>query len=701
MPRPAAPGGARPDRTSGDELFPWFVALAGGLALFVWSGAALAAAPRGGAGRVRFVEAGVALLHLPAHLSDPRLAWPEPARGALPGAVAYWAAQLVVLALAVAVIGAAVWARRRLSDGFGPLGITPDAGFAHGRQLRRLVVRRPRAGRVTIGWLGRKLLACEPQASLAVIGPSGCGKTAGFAIPALLEWEGPIIATSVKADLIAATVRHRRGQGTVWVYDPTEVSGEDVAPWSPIDACKTWRGAMRTAAWMVEAVTPQRDSLVDADYWYSQARKGLAPYLYAAAAGHLGIAQVVRWIDTQATTEVERLLQDAATAAHAVQVGDDETEAALNEEWTSLYEKTLVIFRRMLAAGPPEAAALATLPVEAWPLELAEAVKNSVEAEWQADRATLAGDPFAPLFTARALFGKERRLRGSVYATIENVLSAWADPSVGYVAQPSPFRIDLDKWLSGDNTIYVVATADEQARLRPVLTVLLQQAIRHAYDTASRQGGRLAKPCLLLIDEAGNTVVLPDLPGYASTARSHGITLVTVWQDLGQLKATYQARAQTVLNNHRAKLFGAGISDPDTLELVSRLVGDTARVERNVSTDLSGGRRSVSEHATYRRAAPIDVLRRMNTDEGVLVYGSELPAHVRLRPWFCTRELRGTAGRDDLIETGGNRRARLRGRVGRGRPLQGLGRPRGGEDRPGGDRRGDGAAPGAQRPAQG
>ena len=55
------------------------------------------------------------------------------------------------------------------------------------------------------------------------------------------------------------------------------------------------------------------------------------------------------------------------------------------------------------------------------------------------------------------------------------------------------------------------------------------------------------------------------------------------------------------------------------------------RTEVNLSGDLHGGRRNVSEHVNYRRAAPADVLRRMRTGEAVLVYGNELPAHVRLR----------------------------------------------------------------------
>jgi type IV secretion system protein VirD4 len=644
------------------ELFPWFVAIFGAAVLVVWGGASLASAFAGhGASEIRFADAGAAIVRLVSNPGRPKDAWPPAVRESLPGPIGYWLSQAAVVAGAIAIGFGVVVCRQRLGDRRGAFGVTPDAGLARRRHLSRLIVRAPEPGRVTLGWSNGRLLACEPQASLAVIGPSGCGKTAGFAIPALLEWRGPIIATSVKGDLLAATLKHRQRRGKVWVYDPTGCSAEDPAPWSVLDACRTWQGALRTAAWMVEAVQPGRDSVADADYWYSQARKGVAPYLYAAARGGMGIGQVVRWVDSQERATVELLLRQAATrAANSLPVDDDAQEVVHDARWNELETATIAMFRRMLRGGVGPLAELADLPHEEWPLELVEELRDTVEAEWQADRATLAGDPEAPLISARALWTKEPRLRGSVFATMENVLSSWADPSIGYTAQPSLYRIDLDEWLAGDNTIYVVATAHEQARLRPVLTVLLQQAIRHAYDTASRQGGRLDVPCLLLIDEAGNTVTLPDLPGYASTARSHGITLVTVWQDLGQLKASYRARAQTVLNNHRAKLFGTGISDPDTLEFVSRLIGDKAQVEHNVSTDVGGGRRSISEHATYRRAAPIDVVRRISTDEAVLLYGSELPAHVRLRPWFTTKDLRTTADRDDLIEVEGRTRARRR-----------------------------------------
>jgi type IV secretion system protein VirD4 len=49
-------------------------------------------------------------------------------------------------------------------------------------------------------------------------------KTTGFAIPALLEWDGPVVATSVKSDLLLSTIEARRGKGKVMVFDPTKAT---------------------------------------------------------------------------------------------------------------------------------------------------------------------------------------------------------------------------------------------------------------------------------------------------------------------------------------------------------------------------------------------------------------------------------------------------------------------------------------------
>jgi type IV secretion system protein VirD4 len=624
----------------GIGAFGWAIAVFGAVVVTVWAGAALAAAVTGHDPSAVHVDmAGEALLHLPARFSRPASAWPSPADAALPGPIAYWACQaLVVAALAAMAFG--FWKLWRFvgTDRPRPFGVDAEAGFAQRRKdLARVTVTEPTVGRVTVGRCGRHLVATEVDASLAVIGPSGCGKTAGFAIPALLEWSGPVIATSVKADLIDATIAHRRDTGRVWVYDPTGCTGIPSARWSPLQACRTWAGAMRMAAWMAEAAQPRNDTVADADYWYSQARKGLAPYLHAAAVTRQSMATVIRWIDTQEE-------DDVATALHtAARVDPDTGEirtATPGARLDKLRHHSIEIARDLYRQhADPD---LANKPFDQWPQPWQDKVESAIQCEWLLDNGgALPADPFAPLNAAKALWGKEPRLKGSVFATIENVLAGWADPTVTASAElgDDPDVIDLDAWLAGDNTIYVVATPHEQARLRPVLTVLVQQAVRRGYDVAAANKGRLAHPALVMLDEAGNIAPLRDLPAYASTARSHGITLVTVWQDLAQIKAIFNDRARTVLNNHRAKLFGSGIADAETLDYVSKLLGDEARTERNLSTDLAGDRRSVSEHTTYRRTAAADVVRRIPAGDGVLIYGAELPAHVRLRPWFDDPEL--------------------------------------------------------------
>jgi len=637
MPAALAPAPA-PQTTPGSSVFSWAVGAFGVVVTVVWAGAALAATIFGAGGRVTFTGAGEAVLRLPSHLGDPARAWPAPGSEALPGPAAYWACQAVVLAAAGSVGMAGWWLWARVgSDRPRPFGVDPEAGLAGRRDLNRLAVREPTPGRVTIGRGRGRLVATELDASLAVVGPSGCGKTAGFAIPAILEWSGPILATSVKADLLDATVAHRRERGEVWVYDPTRCSGHPGSTWSPLEACGTWPGAMRVAAWMAEAAQPRNDTVSDGDYWYSQARKGLAPYLHAAAVTKVGMGTLVRWVDSQEEPEVEQALLTASRLDP--DSGEVRSVEAGTKRWDDLFAASVEVTRGILTRKGGDATAIAEAPLESWPEWLIERVTNAVHTEWALEQAPAGGaNLLAPLVSAKSLWNKEERLKGSVFATMENVLAGWADPNV--TAAATSCDIDLDRWLSGDNTLYIVATAHEQARLRPVLTTLVQQAIRRAYDTAAANRGRLGHPCLVLLDEAGNTAPLRDLPTYASTARSHAITLVTVWQDLAQIKATYADRAQTVLNNHRAKLFGAGIADADTLEYVSKLIGDQARTERNVSADLTGsGRRSISEHRTYRRSASVDVLRRIQPGHAVLLYGSELPAHIRLRPWFGDRHL--------------------------------------------------------------
>ncbi len=118
-----------------------------------------------------------------------------------------------------------------------------------------------------------------------------------------------------------------------------------------------------------------------------------------------------------------------------------------------------------------------------------------------------------------------------------------------------------------------------------------------------RQHGRADRSgrCLLVLDEAPNIAPLPDLDQIASTGAGQGIQLVTVVQDLAQVHARWGAKADTIVNNHRAKLFGPGLSCEKTLDYVSRVLGD--RELRQVSrTSGEHGRRSTTESRPSARS---------------------------------------------------------------------------------------------------
>jgi type IV secretion system protein VirD4 len=178
-------------------------------------------------------------------------------------------------------------------------GASPGARWASPGDLPMLRIGR-RSGaagqhRLVLGRLGRATLATEARHSVLVLGPTQSGKTSGLAVPAMLEWSGPVISTSVKGDLVSLTRSWRDQLGTSWVFDPSGTAG--VGPgsrWSPLAEATDWAGAQRMAAWLVDS-TPAKAGLADAAFWYSAAAKQLAPMLLAAALEGSTISDVVAW----------------------------------------------------------------------------------------------------------------------------------------------------------------------------------------------------------------------------------------------------------------------------------------------------------------------------------------------------------------------------------------------------------------------
>jgi type IV secretion system protein VirD4 len=257
-------------------------------------------------------------IRLPSHLEEPRGAWPRGVGRSLPGAVGFY---LVLAAVCAALASVAYFAKQALDRLGIDLPLTgapkpaPSARMATRGDLGLLRVPSPQPGRLTLGRRGGMLLAAEERQSVIVFAPTQTFKTTGFVVPTALEWTGPMLVTSIKTDLLNATLARRESLGDVHVFDPAHVTQMPRSRATPLWGARSWRGATRVAHWLVAASNILGGGgMNDAQFWVAMAEKLLAPLLFAAATNGRTVGHVVRWLDEgpeASEAEVTGLLEES------------------------------------------------------------------------------------------------------------------------------------------------------------------------------------------------------------------------------------------------------------------------------------------------------------------------------------------------------------------------------------------------------
>ncbi|MGD1059717.1 MAG: type IV secretory system conjugative DNA transfer family protein [Solirubrobacteraceae bacterium] len=512
------------------------------------------------------------LVRLPGTLAHPALAWPARIHRELPGSFALQvelvAATLLVLGAAALLLGVVARHLQRRDRGRA-------ARWASRDELVDLHARRPQAGRITLGEHQGKLVAAEPRVSVLGVGPAQSGKSTGLIVPAILEWQGPVLSTSIKADVVHDTQAARSRVGEVFIFDPTASTGLQHTAWSPIAAAHTWEGSRRTAANLLGVGDHSAGRSADETFWKPASARFLAPLLLAAAHGQLTMADVLSWIAALEEDQPTELLKDSASPG-----------------------------------------ALAGL--------------EALRSVWKADP----------------------RFRSNLTQTIATSLDAWHEPAIA-AATAGESQISAQRLLAGTNTLYLVAPAHEQRRLRGLFTALVADIAAGAFERSAQTGRPIDPPLLLALDEAANIAPLPNLDEIASSGPGQGVQLLTILQNISQATDRWgKDRAETIIANHRARVFCSGIGDRATLDYVRQTLGDEEidRISTHRQSPLATGSRTYSSE--FRAIAAPHRVRQADTNTALLIYGRLQPAWVNLRPWYANRELRQLVSGDALHADG-------------------------------------------------
>jgi type IV secretion system protein VirD4 len=497
---------------------------------------------------------------LPAHTAHPATAWPASSRALLPGSLAL---QITLALCATAVLAALAGVRAVVARRLHRRQRDRAARFASSSELSDLHATAAQAGRITLGEHDGRLIAAERRASVLCVGPAQSGKTTGLIIPAVLEWQGPVVATSVKADVVHETHRARRQLGEVLIFDPTGCTNLDHTPWSPIATARTWEGARRTAANLLGVADQGAGQNNEETFWKPAGARYLAPLLLAAAHADLTMRDVLRWVASMNQDEPTLLLKDCPNPG-------------------------------------------------------AQPGLEALQSVWAADH----------------------RLRSSLMQTVATGLDAWQEPAIAR-ATAGENQISAKRLLDGRNTLYLIAPAHEQRRLRGLFTALVADVTAAAFERSASTGQPIDPPLLLALDEVANIAPLANLDEIASTGPGQGVQLLTVVQNISQAADRWgRDRAETIIANHRARLFCSGIGDRATLDYLSQTLGEEeiSRIATHRENALATGSRTYSTE--FRSLAAPHRIRQADTNTALLVYGRLAPAWVALRPWYADEQLR-------------------------------------------------------------
>lgn len=228
---------------------------------------------------------------------------------------------------------------------------------------------------------------------------------------------------------------------------------------------------------------------------------------------------------------------------------------------------------------------------------------------------------------------KTDRIRQSIWLGVDAALAAFADPDV--LTACTPTRRDqftVDRLIDEAGTLYVLGSTDH-----PGVEAITSALLAEVFVTAKRRAdhsptGRLSPPLLPLLEEAANIALIWNLPSLMSYGGGSGLPFTVVFQSPAQARDRWGTdAARAMWDAATYKLILPGMSVPEDLEDLSKLIGDTWIDAQQVTRSWAYRQHGATEHQV--RAIPPDRIRNLTDGHGLLIPRSTPPVHVQLPSW--------------------------------------------------------------------
>lgn len=196
---------------------------------------------------------------------------------------------------------------------------------------------------------------------------------------------------------------------------------------------------------------------------------------------------------------------------------------------------------------------------------------------------------------ARDMLDRPEEEAGSVLSTAKSYLALYRDPVVQRNVGQSEFRIKDLMHFDDPVSLYIVTHPNDKARLRPLVRVLVNMAIRLLADQMAFDNGQpkanYKHRLLLMLDEFPSLGKLEILQESLAFIAGYGIKCYLICQDINQLKSreTGYGHDESITSNcHVQNAFPP--NRVETAEHLSKLTGQTTVTKEQITT--SGQRTS-------------------------------------------------------------------------------------------------------------